>query len=450
MTKPYLLQKYLQKYSTADKWNIVAGDTANISLVVVIPAYAEKETLLSTLESLAQNPSSSLRNSFVLCVINNKKSSPPEVKMNNQGTLEYLDLLVNLRNPEQLDLKRELKEKLKFISEAGLRIGYVDASSPGCEFSDNDGGVGLARKTGMDMALNLLSSSTSSKKLILCLDADTLVQKNYLSSIENSFQKKVKTAIVAYEHQEAVTDEGRAAIYCYEIFLRYWILGLKYARSPYAFHSIGSTMVCTADAYLAVRGMNRRRAGEDFYFLNKLAKIGGINYIKETRVFPSARPSFRVPFGTGRRIQRFLNREREEYILYDPRIFEILAKWLQLMEKPLQYDEKDILNKANAIHPSLSSFLTAYQFEDVSKRIRRNVKNKDALISSFHCWFDGFKTLKLINYLTREFYPPVDMFKAVESILEMRRIPVPEFFRRANNLELDGQRKYVQYLREIT
>ncbi|MEQ8162792.1 MAG: hypothetical protein ABRQ34_04680, partial [Smithellaceae bacterium] len=158
----------------------------------------------------------------------------------------------------------------------------------------------------------------------------------------------------------------------------------------------------------------------------------------------------RVPFGTGRRIQRFLNREREEYILYDPRIFEILAKWLQLMEKPLQYDEKDILNKANAIHPSLSSFLTAYQFEDVSKRIRRNVKNKDALISSFHCWFDGFKTLKLINYLTREFYPPVDMFKAVESILEMRRIPVPEFFRRANNLELDGQRKYVQYLREIT
>lgn len=152
------------------------------------------------------------------------------------------------------------------------------------------------------MALNLLSSSTSSKKLILCLDADTLVQKNYLSSIENSFQKKVKTAIVAYEHQEAGTDEGKAAIYCYEIFLRYWILGLKYARSPYAFHSIGSTMVCTADAYLAVRGMNRRRAGEDFYFLNKLAKIGGINYIKETRVFPSARPSFRVPFGDGRRI----------------------------------------------------------------------------------------------------------------------------------------------------
>jgi len=54
-------------------------------------------------------------------------------------------------------------------------------------------------------------------------------------------------------------------------------------------------MICTVDSYIAVRGMNRREAGEDFYFLNKLAKLGDIGQIHATTVYPSARPSRRVP-----------------------------------------------------------------------------------------------------------------------------------------------------------
>jgi len=110
-----------------------------------------------------------------------------------------------------------------------------------------------------------------------------------------------------------VNYEGQAAICCYEIFLRYWVLGLKYAKSPWAFHSIGSTIVTSTDSYLKVRGMNKREAGEDFYFLNKLAKIGSIDYIRDTCVFPSARSSSRVPFGTGKRIERFLSGQKQEW-----------------------------------------------------------------------------------------------------------------------------------------
>ena len=32
-------------------------------------------------------------------------------------------------------------------------------------------------------------------------------------------------------------------------------------------------MLCTPDAYVKVEGMNKRKAAEDFYFLEKLAKI---------------------------------------------------------------------------------------------------------------------------------------------------------------------------------
>ncbi len=450
MTKPSSYNQYMQNYSVADNWKLIAGNTENISQVVVIPAYAEKNMLLPTLASLARNMPASLDYSFILCVINNKKNSPEEVKINNQQTLKYLQALVKKTSLGDRNLNQDSKDIMQLIADSRLRLGYIDASSEGQEIPEEEGGVGMARKIGMDKALSLLSECCSLKKNILSLDADTLVQSNYLAAIKDCFINKVKTAVIAYEHQEPADDEERAAIYCYEIFLRYWILGLKYAKSPYAFHSIGSAMACSTNAYLDVRGMNRREAGEDFYFLNKLAKVGKINYAKKTCVFPSARASLRVPFGTGKRIQRFLTHEQEEYVLYDPQIFAILANWLLLMEKPFPFDANDIIKNAELIHPLLASFLSDCSFEQAWTKIRLNAKDEHALIKHFHCWFDGFKTLKLINYLSREFYPPINMFAALESILKMQKIDIPEFVSAGNHPELAQQKKIVQYLRHIT
>lgn len=429
---------------------MVTGNTKNIFQVVVIPAYAEKDMLFSTLASLALNSPSSLDYSFILCVINNKKNSSSEVKENNRQTLEYLEALIGKKSLDYLSINQELKKDLHIIADSGLRLGFINASSTGYEIPDNEGGVGMARKIGMDSALKLLLKESYSEKPILSLDADTIVQNNYLATIKDYFTNKVKTAVVAYEHQEPINDEERAAIYCYEIFLRYWMLGLKYAKSPYAFHSIGSTIVCSTDAYLAVRGMNRREAGEDFYFLNKLAKIGDVDYIKKTCVYPSSRPSLRVPFGTGKRIHRFLNHQCEEYILPDPQIFQILAEWLMLMEHPFHFKAEDILKNAEIIHPGLVSFLNDTNFEQAWIKIRSNVKNEHNLVKQFHRWFDGFKTLKLINFLSREHYPPINMFTALKFILNMQKIGIPEFISANVYIQLEVQKNIIKYLREIT
>ena len=87
MNKPFLINTYLQNYSTVGKWNLIAKNTENISQVVVIPAYAEREMLFSTLASIVQNPPSSLEYSFILCVINNKDNSPPAAIKNNLETI---------------------------------------------------------------------------------------------------------------------------------------------------------------------------------------------------------------------------------------------------------------------------------------------------------------------------------------------------------------------------
>jgi len=62
MNKKSLLDDYLRKYSAGEKWKLVANNSDDISQIVVIPAYAEKEMIFHTLASLADNPSSLRKN----------------------------------------------------------------------------------------------------------------------------------------------------------------------------------------------------------------------------------------------------------------------------------------------------------------------------------------------------------------------------------------------------
>jgi len=451
MKKSSLIDDYLQNYSVSKKWKLIANDTDNICQVVVIPAFAEQELLFPTLASLAKNSSSSLEKSLILCVINNKENSPVEVIENNLQTIECLDALVEKKSLKKFEYDKELYHLLNDVSGAKMKLGYINASSPGYEIPSNTGGVGMARKIGMDVALGLLKNNAESGTVIISLDADTLVQENYLSVIHDYFISDVKTAIVAYEHQMPVDYMHQAAICCYEIFLRYWVLGLKYARSPWAFHSIGSTISVSAKTYLAVRGMNKREAGEDFYFLNKLAKVGNINYIKDTCVYPSARSSTRVPFGTGKRIQRFLAGVcKEEYCLYDPQIFSVLADWLQLMNNMFLGCEEDILMKTERIHPQLKTFLIENNFSLIWSKIRRTAKDEKTLARHFHDWFDGFRTLKMINYFTREVYPQINMFAALAMIFTMSGMSKVNFCKEEKIPQLSEQMGILRYLRMIT
>ena len=122
MNKPSLLEDYLEKYSAGKNWNLVAGNIENVSQVVIIPAYAEKEMLFSTLVSLAQNPSTSLEYSLVLCVINNKSETPPDQVSNNQTTIEYLDALVRKKVLKKFNSDQRIYPQLLKIADTKLKL----------------------------------------------------------------------------------------------------------------------------------------------------------------------------------------------------------------------------------------------------------------------------------------------------------------------------------------
>ncbi len=295
---PAHIAKYLETRGLDGPWNIIGIEREDFTGAVVIPALAESESLFTTLQCLAQNPPDVLSDFLILVVINHRGDAPLSDKLDNEVTL------------------RRLAAGDSFLR--GLQFAWVDAASNGHELPAK-GGVGLARKIGFDLALTRLHYRQADP-LLISLDADTLVRQDYLSSLRLHFQgAKVPGAVIPFCHQPGPIPEQDRAIRRYELFLRAYVLGLSRAGSPYAFHTVGSAMACRAGFYARMGGMNVRNAGEDFYFLQHLAKTGGIAQVKGTVVYPSARASKRVPFGTGRSVSRLLGKE-EAAVLFTRKI----------------------------------------------------------------------------------------------------------------------------------
>lgn len=411
------IRTYLRKRADLESRPLISGETKGIDQVVVIPVLAERKTILKTLTSLATNPAADLERTLVICVVNNRErplSQEDDIR-DNQDTLAVLDCWVRSGQvPSELG------------TEAGsLRLGVVDASSAGFELPPK-GGVGLARKIGLDWGLSILADSDSRVRLLSCLDADTFVEQNYLDSVRKHFeQRNGWAAVVSYCHPIPDSKEESAAIICYEIFLRYHVLGLFFAGSPYAFPSVGSTMVCSAEAYAAVSGMNQRQAGEDFYFLQQLAKTGRVDQIFATTVYPSCRPSHRVPFGTGQRVRRFLSHAQNEYVLYSPESYRILKAWLHTVRNGLDADADRLLVSARDIDPRLADFVDYLGFRDVWPGLQENAADTAQLLAQFHRWFDGFTTIKLIHFLRDNGFPECEMFASVRTLLDWLKVDDP-------------------------
>ncbi len=410
---PHNISKYIDKYAFY-QYESVGCINKKSKLIVVIPAIKEFHNIKKLLSSLKDNDKKIFPITTILFVINNLKSSNDEIKIDNNQTIDFLNRIIFKTPSNSLETE---------IVNSGINIAYVDASTGGNELDEKNGGVGLARKIGMDSALKYFDYETNGKNILACLDADCIVEPNYLASIYSEIsQKKISAAYVNFEHKLPEAAEQKLAIINYEIFLRYYVLGLKYAESPYAFHTIGSTMICDVESYVKVEGMNKKKAAEDFYFMQKLSKITSVIKISKTTVYPSGRGSWRVPFGTGQRVNRFLENQKNEYLLYSPHSFLILKNWLKIFNSNEEFIPSLLLENAGKISKSLADFLILNNFSSDWEKILANTKTETQLQKQKKMWFDGFKTLKLIHYLRDNANPQINMFKAVDLLFAMMNI----------------------------
>ena len=251
-------------------------------------------------------------------------------------------------------------------------------------------GVGLARKIGCDTAARMIAAGTIEHPVIYSTDADVDLPNDYFEATDDV--TRPSTWIYPFRHR-AVEPAFELPIRLYDAHMRHYVHQLDEVDSPYAYHSLGSLIAVHVDAYAAVRGFPKRNAGEDFYLLNKLAKVAPIVRLTAPVIDIQARPSERVPFGTGPALQKIQSDSvaAAEYPSYDPRSFSLLDDLYQAARQ--------------RVVPAAGSDLGRV-LDSLSYRVplERLVTTNDPALRHFHTWFDGFRTMKLIR-AARSIFP---------------------------------------------
>src|SRR5512138_1299495 len=313
-----------------------APDVAT-GIIVVVPAFDEPD-ISELLDSLALCKSPVCRTEVII-VINAGSKATPDQLANNHTTLSDI---------------RKWKER---NAECFFRTYALNLGQP----SIKGWGVGLARKTGMDEALRRFNNLNKPDGVIVNLDADCTVEDNYLISIERELlrRKERKGCSLYFEHALSGTRFPEIiykSVYQYELHLRYYYQALYYTGFPDVFHTVGSSIAVKSLSYLRAGGMNRREAGEDFYFIQKLVPAGGYFTLNSTTVYPSPRSSERVPFGTGVVVGRMAEKNEKQLLTYNPGAFEDLRVLFGMTEELFECKPGQISKPYGILPESLRQF----------------------------------------------------------------------------------------------
>lgn len=348
-----------------------------MKLAIVIPCLAEYDHVFATLASL-NSGSRRLPEAEVILVVNHSRHAPRSIRENNFKIL---------RDP-------------RLVEDRGLSVIVLDRATPGQELDPSLAGVGLARRIGMDQALRrLVQAGTQAQGIIACMDADTVVSPGYADRLLEAFDQEPQPmgGLCHFEHPWPRDSSMKEAIVYYELWLRYLEAGLAVSGSPFAFQSMGSAMVVSAQAYAMVDGMAPRQAAEDFHFLQKVAKISQprpLLRISSATVYPMARFSQRVLFGTGRAM---LASAEQGSQLYRQVPAPVLFLELQRFFRALVAGHQDLGHLRQAASGRLALFMEENRGWPVLAKLQKNFPGPDHFLAACHQWFDGLRIIRFLN-----------------------------------------------------
>ncbi len=369
--KMNVFETYFRRFEAAAPLISTPPD-ARLNICVTIPCFNEPN-LLATLKSLVQTHQHTGK-AEVIVLINNSITEKPEIVAQNIKTDSEATNFVSENKTQHID----------------FHILYLN------NFPSKHAGVGLARKTAMDEALHRFELIGNQRGIITGLDADCTVSENYFIEIENHFADNPDTngCSLNFQHQLSGNEFEPAvyeAITNYELHLRYFKHAIAYTDFPFGFYTIGSSFAVLAETYAQQGGMNKKKAGEDFYFLQKIIALGKFSELRTATVFPSPRVSDRVPFGTGAAVAKILQDSDKQYFTYNFEAFEVL-KYFRTQIDFFYTKTQDV-----EIHPTLLAYLKTTDFFENLDKIRANSSNLEHFKTHFFRIFNAFTIIRFLN-----------------------------------------------------
>jgi len=379
----------------------------DLGIVVVIPCFNETKIsqALVALESCSRPPC----HVEVIVVVNQSETVSAEIAKTNEKAIA--------------EVKR-WETRTSIASDHGFSVyGIFEKALP-----KKHAGVGFARKIGMDEAVRRFDDLDKEDGIIACFDADSTCSPEYLTELYVHFQKHPDTpgCSIRYEHPTFGNEfepKTYLAITYYELHLRYYNQAIKATGVPYAYHTVGSSMAVKSSAYQKQGGMNRRKAGEDFYFLHKIIELGNFTELNSTCIYPSPRPSDRVPFGTGKAVSAYLSNNQPGYYTYNVQAFKYLSEFFQMIPE-LYMTKPQLVTLGGQVPYVMIDFLSAYFFDDRIVEIYRNSKGLASFEKRFYRWFNAFMVLKFVHFVRDNAHPNVRVELAALDLL--RNIGYPD------------------------
>ena len=145
--------------------------------------------------------------------------------------------------------------------------------------------------------------------------------------------------------------------------------------------------------------MNRRKAGEDFYFLHKLVLLDYYGNIKTTTVFPAPRLSDRVPFGTGAALKKWIKGSSELHYTYSLEAFNHLKPLFAHAPRFWSMEMSETVDFFRNLDPSLQSFCENSETVTQLMELKDNCSTTQVLEKRFFHLFNAFWILKYLNFV---------------------------------------------------
>ena len=378
---------YLLNFAESECNHPALSELPNFDAILVIPAYREAADFLIRLQQQSFEGTNRLLIILISNHPDNLLDADQEIALQHHSKL--MDVLPN----------SQWQQDYLSFHQGGNNIDTLVIGRVGSYAIDSKQGVGLARKIGADIALALINQGKSVSPWVFTSDADCHLPEDYFAQIPPT-NSDIAAYIYPYRH---IGLEGRLleATRLYEKRLSSYVEGLRLANSPYAFQTLGSTLCISARHYALARGFPKRSAGEDFYLLNKLAKLGKIHSLDFPVVEIQARCSDRIPFGTGPAVSSLLESDNLllEKVFYAPILFDLLRRFIEVLNDDRTEERLDEASEEIQLAARHINIRTLFQHIE-SQRLSGKQRQEHT-----HLWFDGFKTLKFLHFLRDNYYP---------------------------------------------
>ena len=354
-----------------------------------VPLCAEDEQIKDFYKRLTFVLSHSTKSQLVILFINEKENSSIIQRESNQKVLQFFSFKEN--------------EALKTFQIHKHLVLVVNGTLDPWKLKGREG-VGRARRILGDIGLYFFKEEVLLSSLHRQSDADVRLPLDYFKvelipgSIAGTYPFRHSRGVLSEDEYQGLLE--------YENFLRSYVEGLMCAGSPYAFWALGSTLIFDLQAYEKIRGFPNVQAGEDFYFLSKMQSIGLVRQIDTDSFNPSldiqleivGRKSDRVPFGTGRALERLEKGNR--YQVYPLEAFEKLK--MVLVELKKLSEHRDV-QKFFSILPA-EDHLNLMELKKSFEGIFKQKASSQHYLRQIHQTFEGLQTFRWVREKTTAIY----------------------------------------------